>query len=392
MTLNHDRLQRTPIVSLSDKLSAITHHHLHTRVPVKLEFDDWNYASLQFFFEQLCDTYDVSKFIHGTNSGANTSTPAPLTPEEQKVDKIILSWIFATLSDSLQKRDLVKDNKWSRTSALKTELRSIKLGSLTMEAYFQKIESIMTILASLDSPVSDEDAVHYALDGLPDTYNQVCGYMHYKDTFPDLKTARSMLVTEEMRLKSKSFASPVDLSSFSHVVLLTKKGNNRHPSNPQVKHMSRVVESKEPSEETIMRVLSKLGLTNNLTLQSANNRQQHNLAIGPSACLTTQSPTPFNYYSSPVRTPPGFSPPQARFNPTPYYMQPTSVPPGFEPQQPPSMPTGTVHQPQTGPTAPPFAPTTIQASHVSSIGQPPYHSRKICDHSIPQPRCIKGMK
>ena len=49
----------TPIVSLSDKLSAVTHHHLNTRIPVKLEFEDWNYASWQFFFEQLCDTYDV---------------------------------------------------------------------------------------------------------------------------------------------------------------------------------------------------------------------------------------------------------------------------------------------------------------------------------------------
>nr|GEZ90787.1 hypothetical protein CTI12_AA280650 [Tanacetum cinerariifolium] len=35
------------------------------------------------------------------------------------------------------------------------------------------IESIMTILASLDSPVNDEDVVHYALKGLPEKYNQV---------------------------------------------------------------------------------------------------------------------------------------------------------------------------------------------------------------------------
>ena len=127
----------TPVVSLSDKLSAVTHHHLLTRGPVKLEFDDWNYGSWEFFFEQLCESYDVSKFIYGTTSGATTSTPTPLTPEEIKVDKIILSWIFSTLSDSLQKRlvtarpksaqeawdfisDLVKDNKRSRTSTLKT--------------------------------------------------------------------------------------------------------------------------------------------------------------------------------------------------------------------------------------------------------------------------------
>lgn len=94
----------TPIISLSEKLLAVTHHHLHTRIPVKLEFEDWNYASWQFFFEQLCDTYDVSKYIHCTNNGDTISTPAPLTTEEQKVNKIILSWIFSTLSDPLQKR------------------------------------------------------------------------------------------------------------------------------------------------------------------------------------------------------------------------------------------------------------------------------------------------
>ncbi|GJT53814.1 PAZ domain-containing protein [Tanacetum coccineum] len=33
------------------------------------------------------------------------------------------------------------------------------------------------------------DLVHYALEGLPNKYDQVCGYMHHKDVFPDLKTA-----------------------------------------------------------------------------------------------------------------------------------------------------------------------------------------------------------
>ncbi|GKA73728.1 ribonuclease H-like domain-containing protein [Tanacetum coccineum] len=104
--------------------------------------------------------------------------------------------------------DIVKDNKRSRTSALKAELRSIKLGDLSMEAYFRKIESIVTILTSLDSPVNDEDVVHHALEGLSDKYDQVCGIMQHKGTFLDLKTARSMLITKEMRLKSKSLALP----------------------------------------------------------------------------------------------------------------------------------------------------------------------------------------
>nr|GEU38215.1 ribonuclease H-like domain-containing protein [Tanacetum cinerariifolium] len=100
--------------------------------------------------------------------------------------------------------DIVKDNKRSRTSALKAELRFTKL-----------------------------DVVHYALEGLPDKYNQVCGHMHYRDTFPDLKTAHSLLIPEEMRLKSKELASPVDSSSL--MVLMAQSGTNRRPLNSQVK-------------------------------------------------------------------------------------------------------------------------------------------------------------
>ncbi|GJW51514.1 hypothetical protein Tco_0092865 [Tanacetum coccineum] len=82
-------------------------------------------------------------------------------------------------------------------------------------------------LSSLDSPVNDENVVHYALEGLPEKYNQVCGYMHYKDTFPDLKTVCSLLITEEMRLKSKALALPVNSSSpmvlMALPILLTRR-------------------------------------------------------------------------------------------------------------------------------------------------------------------------
>ncbi|GJW60695.1 ribonuclease H-like domain-containing protein, partial [Tanacetum coccineum] len=77
----------------------------------------------------------------------------------------------------------------------------------------------------LDSPVNDEDVVHYALEGLSDKYDQVCGVMHHKDTFPVLKTARSMLITEEMRLKSKFLSLPMDSSSSSPLVLMAESGH-----------------------------------------------------------------------------------------------------------------------------------------------------------------------
>ncbi|GJS26660.1 ribonuclease H-like domain-containing protein [Tanacetum coccineum] len=215
---------------LSKKLSLVTYHHLLMRVPVKLDLDNWNYGSWEFFFEELCSTYDVDKYIRTHPTKSSTSSSTPLTPEELKVDNIVLSWILFTLFDSFFARlvmtcpksakeawglisDIVKDNKRSRTKALKAELRSIKLGDQSMESYFQKIDFIVNILTSLDARVNDEEVVHYALEGLPDTYNQVCVYMHWKDTFLDLKTVRSLLITEEMRLKSQALALPADSSS-----------------------------------------------------------------------------------------------------------------------------------------------------------------------------------
>nr|GFB46261.1 hybrid signal transduction histidine kinase M [Tanacetum cinerariifolium] len=117
---------------------------------------------------------------------------------------------------------------------MKAELRSLKLVDISIDAFFCKIESIVTMLTSLGSPVSNDDVVTFALKGLPNKYENVCGIITHREPFSDLKTARSMLTTEEMRLKSKSQALPVD-SSLSHMVLLAESCNNRRSSTPQVK-------------------------------------------------------------------------------------------------------------------------------------------------------------
>ncbi|GJZ42406.1 ribonuclease H-like domain-containing protein [Tanacetum coccineum] len=219
--------------------------------------------------------------------------------------------------------DIVKDNKRSRTSALKTELRSITLGDLSMEAYFWKIDYIMTILASLDSPVNDEDVVHYDLAGLPSKYNQVCGYMHYQDKFPDLKAARSLLITEEMRLKTMDIALPADPSY--PMALVADSGNSRCSSSmPHVKpwkpcfnyakgtcrfgercrfvHDPNVINTPNNSveinasnmDEILVKLLGRLGL----------NLKQDISTVGTSNNNSTPTqPSPTAYYVSPTQGP-----------------------------------------------------------------------------------------
>ncbi|GJZ18912.1 hybrid signal transduction histidine kinase M [Tanacetum coccineum] len=201
---------------------------------------------------ELCQGYEVSKYIHGVPTETSASSPTPFTPEENKVDTIVLSWIFTTILETLQARlvvehprsakeawdlitDIFKDNRRSHTIALKAKLRSIKLGDLTTDAYLRKIESLATILKTLGSPVRSDDVVTFALEGLPDKYDHVCGIITHREPFPDLKTAHSMLTTKDMRLRSKSLSLPMDSSSSYPLVLMADTGNSRRPSNSQVK-------------------------------------------------------------------------------------------------------------------------------------------------------------
>nr|GEW53444.1 ribonuclease H-like domain-containing protein [Tanacetum cinerariifolium] len=137
---------------------------------------------------QLCASYEVDKYLCSPINKTSACSLAPLTPEETKVDKIMLTWILFTLFDFLRARIVVARPKsakdaWSLISDI--------------------VEDNKKSCPNLDARVNEEDLVHCALEGLLDTYNQVCGYMHWKDTLPDLKVVRSLLIVEEMRLNQK---------------------------------------------------------------------------------------------------------------------------------------------------------------------------------------------
>ncbi|GJZ06204.1 ribonuclease H-like domain-containing protein [Tanacetum coccineum] len=167
-------------------------------------------------------------------------------------------------------------NAIAETCWLRNLLRELHtpLSSATLvycdNAYFQKIESLMTILASLDSPVGDEDVVHYALVGLPNKYDQVCGYMHYKDVFPDLKTARTLLITEKMRLKTK--ANDLLADSSSPMVFVAESGTCRFRDRCRFIHDPNVKNTPNNSVELnasnmdklVVKLLGRLGMNTKL--------------------------------------------------------------------------------------------------------------------------------
>ncbi|GKC74936.1 hybrid signal transduction histidine kinase M, partial [Tanacetum coccineum] len=209
-----------PSLLLSDKLMTIT--NLKTLVLVLLDVDEMNYSTWMYFFKNLCRGHELLKHILGEPTDEASSTRLvvedPQTAQE--------AWDLLV--------EIFSDNKRSCSIALKAELRSMKLGDLSIDAYFQKIESIATILTSFGSPISNDDVVIIALEGLANKYENVSSIITHYEPFSDLKTAHSMPTTEEMRARRSNVAMDKVLQPniFGHSGHSSTPGQSGQPVQP----------------------------------------------------------------------------------------------------------------------------------------------------------------
>nr|GEX08130.1 hybrid signal transduction histidine kinase M [Tanacetum cinerariifolium] len=97
-------------------------------------------------------------------------------PKDSPWDPNIDSWLKALdakTNGNDVTAEIFHDKKRYQSLALKAELRSMKLGDLSIDAYFRKFESIVVILKGLGSSLTDEDVVKFVLEGLPTKYDNV---------------------------------------------------------------------------------------------------------------------------------------------------------------------------------------------------------------------------
>ncbi|GJT32127.1 hybrid signal transduction histidine kinase M [Tanacetum coccineum] len=173
------------VILFSDKLKTIT--NLTTLVHVKLDVDEMNNSSYNCCSLKLGDlTIDAYFRKIESIDTILTSLGSPINNDDMVT--IALEGLPDNNPQTAKPAwDLIakifNDNKRTCSIALKAELRSLKLGDLTIDAYFRKIESIATILTSLGSPINNDDVVTIALKGLPDKYDNVSSIIVYREPF-----------------------------------------------------------------------------------------------------------------------------------------------------------------------------------------------------------------
>ncbi|GKC90825.1 hybrid signal transduction histidine kinase M [Tanacetum coccineum] len=234
MAGNDDTTQPKTIVA-NEKPYGIT--NIKTYTPLVLDLNELNYDSWSELFTLYCNSFGVLNIIEGTSSANKRATE-----EWGKLDSLVKLWIFGTISKPLLQRVLKKnvsahdvwkslkavfhDNKTARAMQLDTELRTIKLGSLSITEYCNKISRIADLLANIDSPVDEKNHVTYAINGLPDKYEGVAGIIRHRDTPPTFAQAQSMLLLEESRHNYRSSRHLARDSSTSSPHVLLAASNN----------------------------------------------------------------------------------------------------------------------------------------------------------------------
>ncbi|PWA48493.1 myb-like protein P [Artemisia annua] len=231
----------TTTISPSDKLLALP--PITSLVPITLDLDKSNYSSWSYFFRIHCEGLDlldhITKKPASTGPESSAEGSAAPTVEWLKVNSVVKKWIFLTSCDVLVGllvkanprtaldaweflANIFLDNKRTKSIALRGELRVLNIGDMSVDAYFAKIEKIATLLNDLGSPIHDDDLMTYALNGLNDRFAHVAGIIAHRDPFPNLDMVRSMVTTEDLRLKHKTNPSYTITTPSAPQVLLAE--------------------------------------------------------------------------------------------------------------------------------------------------------------------------
>nr|GEV38575.1 hybrid signal transduction histidine kinase M [Tanacetum cinerariifolium] len=129
-------------------------------------------------------------------------------------------------------KDLFHDYKYARAFNLDNELRTIKMGMMTVNEYCTKIRSMADRIKNHRGDVSDKNLVLYTVNGLDSRFDTLVEIIRHCETFPSFATTRNMLLLKESSFNESTDASTTfESSSLSPTILMaSKSSDNKGPT------------------------------------------------------------------------------------------------------------------------------------------------------------------
>ena len=241
-----------PALTTSQQHFTALSQALNHALPVRL--DRTNFILWHAQMENVIYANGLEDFVDGTAAAPPQHLPnsSALNPEFiqwRRKDRLILSWIYSSLSPELMSQIVGMTTTASAWAALQTfyssssnarilqlrlQLQTIKKGGMLMMDYTLKVKNLADQLAAIQEKVSDRDLVLYLLAGLGADFNSFIVSVTSKSKALSFGQVSSLLLAHESRLEQQ-------LSTDEHATVIANvaqrnfnhsrgSGPNRPPS------------------------------------------------------------------------------------------------------------------------------------------------------------------
>ncbi|KAJ0828852.1 hypothetical protein HanRHA438_Chr17g0841921 [Helianthus annuus] len=199
---------------------AVTVSNIRQLIPITLDIETAHYTSWSELFKIQCKAFQVYDHLQpqttpATSSDKDKEKEKP-TESWERLDSIVLQWIYGTISQDLLHTilkpnttafdawtalaNLFQDNKATQTIDLNNKFASTRLDQFpNMSAYCQVMKVIFDQLQNVGSPITDEQLVLQLLTGLTEQYEGITMIIQQTKPLPDFCDARSHLCMAETR-------------------------------------------------------------------------------------------------------------------------------------------------------------------------------------------------
>ena len=211
--------------SASSEAAAIA--HLHTQaaavqniknlIPIVLDLQSSNYSKWRGYVLLILGRFALKDHVLSDDS-------RPYDPAWSRMDCVVLSWLFNTISadllDVIHEHDGLTartawlgieqqflNNRESRAMLLDAEFRTLCQGALSIDDYCRKMKSMADALADLGEPIQDRTLVLNVLRGLNERFQFMSQLVTRQRPFPSFADVRADLRLAELNMGTPS-ASP----------------------------------------------------------------------------------------------------------------------------------------------------------------------------------------
>ncbi|KAI3714849.1 hypothetical protein L6452_21809 [Arctium lappa] len=226
---------------------AVTVSNIRTFVPITLDNEAADYNTWSELFRIHCTAFLVADHLEPRRPSptATSSTDkekqsaSPPADSWERLDAIVLQWIYGTNSTGLLKtvikksttaydawkaiENLFQDNKATRALFLKQKFANTRLEKFSsMHAYCQEIKVLADQLNNVDAPVDEQDLVLQTIAGLTEQYETVGTILQNTKPLPSFFEVRSQLCMHETTKANQALHSAQQAATALHVQSQTR--------------------------------------------------------------------------------------------------------------------------------------------------------------------------